>query len=104
MQNLGYWSRIRSTVLPVIWLESTYSENFTFEIKKYKNIKSERNLAFELLRNGVCVVQELRKVDLNAKMSKSKKKKLKKREKRNQQLMEEAMKHAMEAKVPYPYP
>ena len=71
---------------------------------KYKNIKSERNLAFELLRNGVCVVQELRKVDLNAKMSKSKKKKLKKREKRNQQLMEEAMKHAMEAKVPYPYP
>ncbi len=43
--------------------------------------------------------QELRKVDLNAKMSKSKKKKLKKREKRNQQLMEEAMKHAMEAKV-----
>jgi hypothetical protein len=43
--------------------------------------------------------QELRKVDLNAKMSKSKKKRLKKREKRNQQLMEEAMKHAMEAKV-----
>ncbi len=38
-------------------------------------------------------------MDLNAKMSKSKKKKLKKREKRNQQLMEEAMKHAMEAKV-----
>ena len=90
--------------MPVIWLESTYSENFTFEIKKYKNIKSERNLAFELLRNGVCVVQELRKVDLNAKMSKSKKKKLKKREKRNQQLMEEAMKHAMEAKVPVTYP
>jgi hypothetical protein len=38
-------------------------------------------------------------VDLNAKMSKSKKKKLKKREKRNQQLMEEAMKHALEVKV-----
>ncbi len=40
-------------------------------------------------------------MDLNAKMSKSKKKKLKKREKRNQQLMEEAMKHAMEAKVTF---
>ena len=39
------------------------------------------------------LVQELRKVDLNAKMSKSKKKKLKKREKRNQQLMEDALKH-----------
>jgi len=38
--------------------------------------------------------KELRKVDLNAKMSKSKKKKLKKREKRNQQLMEDALKHA----------
>ena len=38
-------------------------------------------------------VQELRKVDLTAKMSKSKKKKLKKREKRNQQLMEDALKH-----------
>merc|ERR1719471_412021 len=37
--------------------------------------------------------KELRKVDLNAKMSKSKKKKLKKREKRNQQLMEDALKH-----------
>merc|ERR1719315_362559 len=34
--------------------------------------------------------KELRKVDLSAKMSKSKKKKLKKREKRNQALMEEA--------------
>ena len=32
-------------------------------------------------------------MDLNAKMSKSKKKKLKKREKRNQQLMEDALKH-----------
>ena len=41
-----------------------------------------------------CPTQELRKVDLNAKMSKSKKKKLKKREKRNQQLMEDALKHA----------
>ena len=40
--------------------------------------------------------KELRKVDLNAKMSKSKKKKLKKREKRNLALMEEAMQHAME--------
>jgi len=40
--------------------------------------------------------KELRKVDLSAKMSKSKKKKLKKREKRNQQLMEEAMQHVME--------
>ena len=38
--------------------------------------------------------KELRKVDLNAKMSKSKKKKLKKREKRNLALMEEAMQHA----------
>jgi serine/threonine protein kinase len=38
--------------------------------------------------------KELRKVDLTAKMSKSKKKKLKKREKRNQQLMEDALKHA----------
>ena len=38
--------------------------------------------------------KELRKVDLSAKMSKSKKKKLKKREKRNQQLMEDALKHA----------
>jgi len=38
--------------------------------------------------------KELRKVDLTANMSKSKKKKLKKREKRNQQLMEEALKHA----------
>jgi len=38
--------------------------------------------------------KELRKIDLNAKMSKSKKKKLKKREKRNQQLMEDALKHA----------
>jgi len=37
--------------------------------------------------------KELRKVDLTAKMSKSKKKKLKKREKRNQQLMEDALKH-----------
>ena len=36
------------------------------------------------------------KVDLSAKMSKSKKKKLKKREKRNQALMEEAMQHVME--------
>jgi hypothetical protein len=61
----------------------------------------------QLLRNveefsifySILFCQELRKVDLNAKMSKSKKKKLKKREKRNQQLMEEAMKHAMEAKV-----
>jgi len=41
--------------------------------------------------------KELRKVDLSAKMSKSKKKKLKKREKRNQALMEEAMQHVMEA-------
>jgi hypothetical protein len=40
--------------------------------------------------------KELRKVDLSAKMSKSKKKKLKKREKRNQALMEEAMQHVME--------
>jgi len=40
--------------------------------------------------------KELRKVDLTAKMSKSKKKKLKKREKRNQALMEEAMQHVME--------
>eukprot|EP00088_Acartia_fossae_P032760 TRINITY_DN3350_c1_g1_i14.p1 TRINITY_DN3350_c1_g1~~TRINITY_DN3350_c1_g1_i14.p1 ORF type:complete len:719 (-),score=251.17 TRINITY_DN3350_c1_g1_i14:2069-4225(-) len=40
--------------------------------------------------------KELRKIDLNAKMSKSKKKKLKKREKRNQQLMEDALKHASE--------
>merc|ERR1719278_2173961 len=40
--------------------------------------------------------KELRKVDLSAKMSKSKKKKLKKREKRNLALMEEAMQHAME--------
>lgn len=38
--------------------------------------------------------KELRKVDLTAKMSKSKKKKLKKREKRNLALMEEAMQHA----------
>ena len=38
--------------------------------------------------------KELRKVDLSAKMSKSKKKKLKKREKRNLALMEEAMQHA----------
>jgi len=38
--------------------------------------------------------KELRKIDLNAKMSKSKKKKLKKREKRNQQLMEDALKHS----------
>merc|ERR1719245_1338712 len=40
--------------------------------------------------------KELRKVDLSAKMSKSKKKKLKKREKRNLALMEEAMQHVME--------
>lgn len=38
--------------------------------------------------------KELRKVDLTAKMSKSKKKKLKKREKRNQALMEDALLHA----------
>lgn len=44
--------------------------------------------------------KELRKVDLNAKMSKSKKKKLKKREKRNLALMEEAMQHAMETVDP----
>lgn len=44
--------------------------------------------------------KELRKVDLSAKMSKSKKKKLKKREKRNQALMEEAMQHVMEAETP----
>jgi len=43
--------------------------------------------------------KELRKVDLSAKMSKSKKKKLKKREKRNQALMEEAMQHVMETEV-----
>jgi len=44
--------------------------------------------------------KELRKVDLSAKMSKSKKKKLKKREKRNQALMEEAMQHVMESDAP----
>jgi len=43
--------------------------------------------------------KELRKVDLSAKMSKSKKKKLKKREKRNQALMEEAMQHVMETET-----
>jgi len=43
--------------------------------------------------------KELRKVDLSAKMSKSKKKKLKKREKRNQALMEEAMQHVMETEM-----
>ena len=40
--------------------------------------------------------KELREVDLNAKMSKSKKKKLKKRAKRNQALMEETMQHIEE--------
>merc|ERR1712141_843035 len=40
--------------------------------------------------------KELREVDLNAKMSKSKKKKLKKRAKRNQQLMDETMPHIVE--------
>ncbi|XP_040566242.1 uncharacterized protein [Lepeophtheirus salmonis] len=40
--------------------------------------------------------KELREVDMNAKMSKSKKKKLKKRAKRNQALMEEAMNHIEE--------
>eukprot|EP00096_Caligus_rogercresseyi_P012355 TRINITY_DN513_c1_g1_i4.p1 TRINITY_DN513_c1_g1~~TRINITY_DN513_c1_g1_i4.p1 ORF type:complete len:592 (-),score=153.73 TRINITY_DN513_c1_g1_i4:917-2692(-) len=40
--------------------------------------------------------KELREVDMNAKMSKSKKKKLKKRAKRNQALMEEAMHHIEE--------
>lgn len=43
--------------------------------------------------------KELRKVDLTAKMSKSKKKKLKKREKRNQALMEEAMQHVMDTET-----
>lgn len=47
--------------------------------------------------------KELRKVDLTAKMSKSKKKKLKKREKRNQALMEEAMQHVMDTE-PKPSP
>jgi len=40
--------------------------------------------------------KELREVDMNAKMSKSKKKKLKKRAKRNQALMEETMQHIEE--------
>ena len=40
--------------------------------------------------------KELRKVDLSAKMSKSKKKKLKKRAKRNQQLMDQTMQHIVE--------
>ncbi len=40
--------------------------------------------------------KELREVNMNAKMSKSKKKKLKKRAKRNQALMEEAMQHIVE--------
>jgi len=43
--------------------------------------------------------KELRKVDLTAKMSKSKKKKLKKREKRNAALMEEAMQHVMDSET-----
>ena len=40
--------------------------------------------------------KELREVDMNAKMSKSKKKKLKKRAKRNQQLMDQTMQHIVE--------
>ena len=40
--------------------------------------------------------KELREVDLNAKMSKSKKKKLKKRAKRNQVLMQETLQHIEE--------
>jgi hypothetical protein len=81
--------------------------HFDADANPYQDRASHNDTDPHLLRNveefslfySILFCQELRKVDLNAKMSKSKKKKLKKREKRNQQLMEEAMKHAMEAKV-----
>ena len=67
------------------------------EITLKLNLSKE--IIFLLLSSGSAMStapKELRKVDLSAKMSKSKKKKLKKREKRNQALMEEAMQHVME--------